>query len=338
MVNSVSALLFGEVKSSMMKSKEYSGIEISDTLAYVFNFGDSSGYAIISKDSRVESPLLAITEKGSLVNGKTDNPGLKIFLKRLEGYMLESIAKYGKEGGLEAVAKEGPVDIGPNDTLIRPLVSVEWGQDEPFNNNLKHDNCGTTSNGRVWAGCVATAVAQIMSYWEHPAGYDWILLNKYKHKKDFEINSATDSKDEMKEKVKTGVKVAILFQNIGTGVKMNYDCNGSGTSSAKALSYLVSKGFSSETLAPYSIKPFIKEFAKYIVSPSSKRRPFMARGCNLGGGCHAWIIDGIAQKADSYYVHNNWGWDGTDNGYFPSGVFDPLTRNYQDVEIAKVYR
>jgi hypothetical protein len=40
---------------------------------------------------------------------------------------------------------------------------------------------------------------------------------------------------------------------------------------------------------------------------------------------------------NSYYIHNNWGWDGRDNGYYPSGVFDP-SYNFQDVEIARVYK
>jgi len=41
-VNSISALLFGDVKASAMKSGKYKDLGISDTLAYVFNFGDSN--------------------------------------------------------------------------------------------------------------------------------------------------------------------------------------------------------------------------------------------------------------------------------------------------------
>jgi len=150
--------------------------------------------------------LLAFTQKGSLVNGETDNPSLKLFLGRLEGYMLESIAKYGKAGDQKAtaVAQRGvPYSGSPLDTVVKPLVPVEWGQDKPFNNNLEDRHCtghGTTSNGRVWAGCVATATAQIMAYWEYPVSlpptYDWVLMKKYKRSSDFDPSS-TDSPTEI---------------------------------------------------------------------------------------------------------------------------------------------
>jgi len=193
--NSVSALLFGDVKASVMKSdkyNEYKDLGISDTLAYVFNFGDSSGFVIVSNNKRVETPVFAFTEKGTLLNGKTDNPGLALFLNRLEGYVLKSIAKSGKDDEKKeamAVAQKGPIDpfflflLRP---IVKPLLSVAWGQRMPFNEHLDYGSCSTTSNRRFLAGCVATATAQIMSYWKYPTTlsgssyfYDWGLLKNY---------------------------------------------------------------------------------------------------------------------------------------------------------------
>ncbi|MDR2582599.1 MAG: C10 family peptidase [Fibromonadaceae bacterium] len=343
-VNSVSILRFGEIKSSMMKSGEYRGLDISDTLAYVFNFGDSLGYVIISNDVRVESPLLAFTKKGSLVNGKTDNPGLKIFLERLEGYMLESIAKFGKADDQKEmiIAQRGPY-LGPLEIAVEPLVPVEWGQGMPFNDNVGGQCINNTGNNKYLAGCAATATAQIMAHWKYPTSmgntsYNWALLTKYKHGNDF-YPSSTDSPTERILKETARNSVANLFQRIGTGVGMLYGCDVSENPGGVQLAlYWLSYnyGFASPDFRPYNssaIKPTLIVYGY----------PFVARGCNANSndpGCHAWVIDGLARihKPNTFFIHNNWGWNGRDNGYYPIGVFDPLQYNFQDVYMSKAYR
>jgi len=335
MVNSVSVLLSSDIKSSMMKSSEYGTLGISDTLAYVFNFKDSLGFVIISNDTRVETPLLAFTKKGSLVNGKTDNPGLKIFLERLEGYLLESIIKSDKNDEQKPLVETrgGPTPVANLDIQVSPLVPVEWGQDYPFNELLEYGDCSGTSNGKVWAGCVATAAAQIMSYWKYPATlggitYYWSMLNQHKRNTYFVQSPPAIA------------MVADLFKRIGTGVNMSYDCKGSGASTSKAIDFLVSKGFTlygSTNLRDYDLG--------FVNSSLIARRPLIANGCNAnaGGGCHAWVIDGVAigfinNLRVVLYLHNNWGWDGAHNGYYLNGVFDPSIRDYKAVEVGLVYR
>jgi len=342
-VNSVSILRFGSLKSSMMKSGEYSeALDISDTLAYVFNFEDSLGFVIISKDKRIESPLLAFTQKGSLVNGETDNPGLKLFLERLEGYMLESIAKYGKDDQKSmAVAQKGPY-TGPLDTVVKPFIPVEWGQGEPFNNNLANKGCygyGTAGNGKVWAGCVATAVAQTMAHWEYPASlgggtYNWTILRKYKRDTYFSSSSS--------EATLARNSVADLFQRIGAGVGMDYSngCVGSGVHDMDDVLYFLEiNGFSNPDMVPY---PNSSSTAFAMIKLGLKFKiPYIAIGFNNGNYSegHAWIIDGLAKNSNSSsFIHNNWGWDGSGDGYYASGVFDPSPFNFQKVEITKVFR
>jgi len=347
-VNSVSVLYFGDIKSSVMKSGKYDTLDISDTLAYVFNFGDSLGYVIISNDARIESPLLAFTQKGSLVNGETDNPGLKLFLERLEGYMLESIAKFGNDDEQKAmvVAQKGPYSGSPLDTVVRPLVPVEWGQKKPYWLKLNTTQC---PSGYYVTGCVATATAQIMSRWEYPTSlgsgttYNWTTLNTFKDSNYFE-ESPTDNAAQRLKKILARNMVSDLFQQIGTGIYavqgyMNYGCTESLAYTTHALTFLENNGFSSYNFTSYNSTI---GFAKVKFGLSYSKSPFMANGCFYDNGirkCHAWVIDGIAKNSSSsYYIHNNWGWDGRDNGYYPSGVFDPSYFNFQDVEIAMVSR
>jgi hypothetical protein len=250
--------------------------------------------------------------------------------------MLESIAKHGKGGGLEAAAKGGPVDLGPNDTLIRPLVSVAWGQEFPFWLGLSTTKC---PSGYYVAGCVATAIAQIMSYWEYPTDYGpWALLKKYKHGSDFYPSPKDDPKEmarEMAEKNAATTLVANLFRQIGNGVGMSYGCEVSNANAVLAAAFLSWKKFSIKDFTPYNYS--ITEMIKLHVALTLKTI-FFAYDCDYinPNKCHAWVIDGLAIKDGSFYINNNWGWDGKDNGYFPAGVYDPKPYNYQNVIIIGV--
>jgi hypothetical protein len=69
---------------------------------------------------------------------------------------------------------------------------------------------------------------------------------------------------------------------------------------------------------------------------------------------HAWVIDGMVSMyvplgPDAYtiyFVHNNWGWDGAENGYYLGIVYDPLNYitfdphdfNFKNIRLGLVYR
>jgi hypothetical protein len=262
---------------------------------------------------------------------------------------MRSIAKFGKgdeKKEVIAVAQKW-TNVASLSIQVSPLVSVAWGQDKPFNERLEYRNCTTTRNGRVPAGCVATAAAQIMSYWKYPTiidnkTYSWAVLNNYKHWYDFysSNSSANTSAIEM---------VSDLFQRIDEGVNMKYDCEGSGIETWRALKFLVDKGFTkgftgNDYLISYNYAS--------IRTALNAQRPLIARGCDYGLSnaerCHAWVIDGsaifIASPATFFQlVHSNWGWNGLDNGYYFSGIFDPSEivsggLKFQNIEIGLVHR
>ena len=55
----------------------------------------------------------------------------------------------------------------PSKTTVGPLMSTAWGQSYPYNTLCPYDPCWTPSPRSV-TGCVATAMAQIMRYWQWP--------------------------------------------------------------------------------------------------------------------------------------------------------------------------
>jgi len=90
-IKSVGALTSENLQTVALKSSDGANVEIPDTIAYVFNFGEGDGFAIISADTRIEAPILGYTGSGML-GTEIDNPGLGMFLEGAEGYILRSIA------------------------------------------------------------------------------------------------------------------------------------------------------------------------------------------------------------------------------------------------------
>lgn len=129
----------------------------ADTLFYSVNLANDGGFVLVSAPTATE-PVLAYVENGSYDPAQTtDNPGFNLFIEKSKEYISISSIEPGTPGG--------PVPVKKPYTLVRdvkPRVNVEWGQRYPE---------GTfCSNGR--SGCVQTAIAQILSFFEKPSSID----------------------------------------------------------------------------------------------------------------------------------------------------------------------
>jgi len=359
-IKSISALL------SSMKSDKYRGVDIPDTLAYILDFKDSAGFAIISADRRIDYSVLAFTRDGSF-NRKTDNLGMAVYLERLEIYLLNSIAEaeLQKDSLLNSILRKLEVNNvsainmqsrAPTwfvETKIGPLISIQWGQDMPFNGALGqmcNYNPGPPPNdSRYPVGCVATTLIQIQSYWEHPiihpaSGTSWTILKSYKQYHNFN-DSAHLSQIERDRRATAKLIVGNLFRQMGTTLNMNYDCDGSGANSQDAVDYFGRNGYTVSGLG---------NFNSTVVNNSiNNGRPLLIRGCTNANGCHAWVIDGTLERKEmmnvggtiiqvsptEYYAYHNWGWDGRGDSVLPMGVFNSGYYNFQnDILIATMYR
>ena len=371
-VSTMSALVL-ENKSAL-RSSDFAGIDIPDTLAHILNFNDSLGFAIISADTRVDDQILAFSGSGSLIDS-TDNPGIAIFLENLEGYILNAIieAEQQKDSLLKSIEEKLSAESNTRSMSIlvpiirsreisretvrqiTPLVSVEWGQGKPFNDNLGGVCAATWRNpdGKFPAGCVAVAVAHIISYWRLPPNinghsFNWNELNRYTARPVAYNGAGTLSVFNAPTHVNN--QLANLLQQIGRGVNMNYNCAGSGTSTSNSVAFLLTQGFrvggvGIEAIANGRMGTLIKDYnSSTVITSLDNRRPLMIAGCSeKNSGCHQWVIDGylrqritrettieqfgriISQAISTFYpeyIHNNWGWNGVDNGYFASGVFN----------------
>jgi len=136
---------------------------------YVFNFS-SNGYVIVSADDAVP-PVLAYSFDGSF---SRDNQPPQ-FINWMEGYAKQidqtiqhpGDPAYDFHNTWSRLSTNDPksLDYSPL-TDVAPLLISTWDQGGPYNILCPADPAGP--GGYVWAGCVATAMSQVMYYYRWP--------------------------------------------------------------------------------------------------------------------------------------------------------------------------
>ena len=204
----------------------------------------------------------------------------------------------------------------PKDTkAVTPLLLTTWNQGVWYNELCPVDAAG--DGGHVWAGCVATSMAQVMKYYNYPlqgSGSNTYNTSLYG------LQSANFSNtnyrwNEMTLNVtQSNNAVAELLYHCGVAVNMNYAADGSSASTTDAASALVSN-FKYNSSASYESKYLYttNSWNNLLIGNLDLGRPIIYSGSTSGGAGHAWNCDGY-QGTNSF--HMNWGWSGAYNGYF----------------------
>ena len=123
---------------------------------YVFNVADAGGYVIVSGDDR------AVPVLGYALSGTFDADDMPPAMAEwLEEYARE--ITYAQENDLQPVGEQAPAAAR---TAIPKLIQSKWNQRYPYN-----CNCPQMDGENCLTGCVATALAQVMRYYEWPQGY-----------------------------------------------------------------------------------------------------------------------------------------------------------------------
>ncbi|WP_284446467.1 C10 family peptidase [Flavobacterium anhuiense] len=213
-----------------------------DAAFYILNY-ENGGFAIISADDR-NTPVLAYSETSTFKNDTLNYPeGLKMWLefqiKNVETIKIknEALSVINKREWSPAskivsnkkltarVEPDDPTTCPPDQTeTVGPLLSTTWGQNYGYN-TLVPLICGSSP---APTGCVATAMAQVMKYYQKPASYNWANM------------PATYGT----------ITTAGLMVDIGAAVSMSYGCEGSAANSEQqiAQSFTVDFHYSNATV------------------------------------------------------------------------------------------
>lgn len=214
---------------------------------------------------------------------------------------------------------------------VSPLIKTKWNQ-SPYYNNL----CPLDSNSHMRAvtGCVATAMAQVINYWQFPqTGFS---SHSYLHDDFGELCASFEntiySYDLMPVQLTSTTTsdslnaVATLMYHCGVAVEMDYGVFESG---AYLDELTVGKQSAEYALRTYFGYSSVKSDHRYVLgdiawiamlkSQLNARKPVLYRGQGDGGG-HAFVCDGY--DANNFF-HFNWGWGGSSDGYFAITSLNP---------------
>lgn len=320
-VASVHALQTKQISHSVLTRSSIEGL-VPDTLLYIVNFADDSGYSLVSALSSMPG-VIAYVEDGSLApEDSIDNPG---FLYFLDGFTEMTISDDPWEWHYpDDLTIQSPTYIYiPSYTITSqqtPLLTTKWGQGNPYNLY-----CYADSGYHAYAGCAAIAVAQAMAYYQYPASFDGHVYN-WNAIMQYEQVPATDTV--------ASNSVAMLVHDIGVEESMNYGRYGVRGSSCNFSNIQDAfDAFGYQYVYNYNFASF-----DTIMTDVSNCHPVVMMGTYQGTDSegtpklygHGWVVDGYLtimidpNGPTTNMVHCNWGWNGIQNGYFIFGAFERM--------------
>lgn len=204
-----------------------------------------------------------------------------------------------------------------------PLLSSTWHQDTPYNND-----CPVGDGGRTVVGCVATAAAQILNYYQWPPEgigeltYYWygdnscggsspgqFLSADFNNPYDWaNIKNSHSVSDTPEQKA----AVAELCYEVGVAFMMDYGACGSGAYTADAATVF-------PTYFRYHNWTEIHERTDYGIQAWSdilRTQAELAQPVQYRIYSHSIVGDGWRQVETLNQVHMNYGWGGSRNAWY----------------------
>lgn len=300
-----------------------STVSPSATCYYVFANGEDKGFTIVSGDDRMPEVV------GYSAQGTYDPDHLPAnYVGFMKAYQetVEALLKGDAQvsGGLAEARQWRAERVGT--AAVAPLLGgIKWNQRAPYNNMCPLYD-GTN---RSVTGCVATAMAQVMMYYQYPKELKATIKDYITKSKGIEIpaiNSGEtyDWDNMLPDYSKTDYSsaqadaVAKLMYHCGAAVKMDYGpSSGANVTPAILATYF---GYDADLMQDLTRTCFtLQQWMTLIDNELKAKRPILYSGKSSGGG-HEFVCDGSDGKG---LYHINWGWGGYQDGYFDLTILQP---------------
>lgn len=263
---------------------------------------ENGGYVIVSGDDCARQ-VLGYSDEGSFdLDNMPDD--MRWWLQGCE----EQITMIRKNGQrYNGVSVEGR-------KAVAPLLTTKWGQDSPYNLQTP-----IIDGSHASTGCMATAMAQILNYWKSDAGADEIAAYTTKTEQiSLDVLPATTFKYQIikdeydsDDEDESAYEVAKLMRYCGQAFQVDYGKLESGANGGSEL-FVNGFHFDKHACDIKRIQESREEFDSIIYNEVSNGRPVFVSGISYKKG-HGFVVDGY--NGEGLY-HINWGWNGSNNGYF----------------------
>ena len=299
----------------------YTSKSADKTCFYVFNAGEDEGFVIIGGDEAARE-ILGYCDHGSF-DYETAPANFKWWLSQYT----EQIAR----AEIAGVTGARRAKAATNRTNINPLIPVKWSQEEPYNNKIVGISADNTESTGFVTGCVATAMAQMMKFWEYPTQGQ----GSYSYENNgltFSANFGNTTYDwsnmlqtyNGNETGATADAVATLMFHAGVSVDMDYGIYASGADSEN-IGYALATYFGYDKSVRNDFRTCYSDEAweDLVYNELKTGRPVLYSGQATNGG-HQFICDGYDKSNEMFTF--NWGWNGWCDGSYPltgTGALQP---------------
>ncbi|MBN1938659.1 MAG: C10 family peptidase [Candidatus Aminicenantes bacterium] len=199
---------------------------------------------------------------------------------------------------------------------VAPLLTTAWDQDAPYWNDTPR-----VGGQATYTGCSATAMAQVMYYWQHPDrgqgshSYSWggqTLSADFDHPYDWDV--MLESYDNGYTAAEADA-VAGLMSDVGISINMNYGVTGSGAYPNDNNAFPVFFKYSPDAHDVYrSSLSGWETYFNLIRGQLDVHQPVILAIYTPTSG-HAVVADGY-RTTPSNQVHVNMGWSGAHDAYY----------------------
>ena len=288
---------------------------------YIFNAEE--GFVVMSADDCVR-PILGYSLTGTFkVEDMPENISswLQSYSDGIQGAIDHQMRASDETAKLWKDLLNGNPNTAKATVIVGPLIQTHWDQGSPYN-----DLCPSHSA----TGCVATAMAQVMKYWNYPShgigshsyipesnpslGEQYADFNSTNYDWDNMTNSYTGSSTTAQKQA-----VATLMYHCGVSIDMDYGPTSGAPTLLVADALKAYFGYPSEVTHISRYEYNDADWIALLKSELDLLRPIQYHGSGSGGG-HSFVCDGY--DSDNYF-HFNWGWSGRCDAYYTINNLNP---------------
>lgn len=295
---------------------------------YVFDVNNNKGFVVVSADDIVK-PVLAYSTSEQFQTGNDLSPETSYWMGLYKDQISFAV-EHNLAATQEATADwayylndvDGNTASKPTNA-VSPLLTTAWNQ-----GNFYDIYTPGTGSSKTPVGCVATAMAQIMKYWNAPTtgtgsysynhqtygtlsadfgatSYQWGLMPNV-------LNSTSPLASKQ--------AVSLLGYHCAVSVRMDFAPDGSGSqvlawnnnSRCAENAFKNNFGYKTSIDGVYREDYNDAQWNSLLKTELDNSRPILYAGFGGSGG-HAFVFDGYDENG---LYHINWGWGGMSNGYF----------------------
>ena len=294
--------------------KEPSAVHASAVDYYVFNTVDEDAFVIIAGDDRAREVL-------AYGDGYFDEKRVPDNLRWLLDHYAKQV-EYLYAHPKESISVQSS-SLESSEVVIPEMLTTRWGQGTPYRNL-----CPKINGQPCVTGCVATAMAQVMNYWQFPAvlpaqaayvtstqhisvpalpseSIEWDLMQNTYSQSNYDEEQAN--------------AVATLMRYCGQSCRMDYDIAKSGAWPVDQLKAFKEFGYNPSADLVSRVDFTDEDWTAMLLGDLTQMRPVIYFGHSSSNN-HSFIIDGY----DGSKYHINWGWNGYLDGYYELDVLTPI--------------